>query len=616
MSNIQNELNNIKNAVFGKDVRDSIHNAIKTCYDDASIVNNNANMEVKIARGVYDTLGDRLNEVDSQLEHKANELDIKKADKITVSNLQGQVNNLVVNGTGDSNPEVVQARGEFNLLNERLHLNDLLLNKNIVLNKIQMLVKNQHCMNINGTITPVSSEYCLTYYDVEGLDVVFVDNAILSSPNGSYASYMFTDEEGNVLEYKNNSYNGEITRYFTVPSNSKYLYLGTLAESYINSQCYSVSRIEEELDKKTDLDVFNLIDNKFVIKNLFDKYSEDIKIGYNLGSDGNFYENESVFVTNFIPVTINDTIYGRYNGNVYYVCYDSNKQRIGYGYINNNGSSVISELDTVSAEKLPTIAYIRFGSALSNIDKMSITTNKQYMNIEHKMLDNKYIDGYNNTNINWWHGKKGDSLGDSLTEQGFFQRYTSMYYNLDSFKNHGVGGSKLSGEDADSSKPSMWKDSRINELRDDADFITILGGQNDGNVEIGEISKTNMDTNTYIGAYNTIIDKIYTKYNGRIQIILCTPFYVPSEGDDGVRFITLGNAVKEIGKLHGLPVADFGGMSGANKYVKDIYWGSDKTHPIEDFYRDKITPILIDTMNKVKPIDYTITNSLEYNVSQ
>ena len=76
MANIQNELNNIKNAVFGKDVRDSIHNAIKTCYDDASIVNNNANMEVKMARGVHSTLGDRLNksdekqeEISSQLEH-------------------------------------------------------------------------------------------------------------------------------------------------------------------------------------------------------------------------------------------------------------------------------------------------------------------------------------------------------------------------------------------------------------------------------------------------------------------------------------------------------------------------------------------------------------------
>lgn len=81
MANIQNELNNIKNAVFGKDVRDSIHDAIKTCYDDASIVNDNANMEVKMARGVHNTLGDRLNksdekqeELSSQLEHIANKI--------------------------------------------------------------------------------------------------------------------------------------------------------------------------------------------------------------------------------------------------------------------------------------------------------------------------------------------------------------------------------------------------------------------------------------------------------------------------------------------------------------------------------------------------------------
>ena len=76
MANIQNELNNIKNAIYGKDVRNSIHDAIKTCYDDASVNNDNANMEVKLARGTHNTLNDRLCEVDekqnslsSQLEH-------------------------------------------------------------------------------------------------------------------------------------------------------------------------------------------------------------------------------------------------------------------------------------------------------------------------------------------------------------------------------------------------------------------------------------------------------------------------------------------------------------------------------------------------------------------
>ena len=83
MTNIQNELNNIKNAIYGKDVRNSIHDAIKTCYDDASINNDNANMEVKLARGTYDTLNDRLCEVDekqnslsSQLAHNENEINI------------------------------------------------------------------------------------------------------------------------------------------------------------------------------------------------------------------------------------------------------------------------------------------------------------------------------------------------------------------------------------------------------------------------------------------------------------------------------------------------------------------------------------------------------------
>ena len=84
MANIQNELNNIKTALYGKDVRNSIHDAIKTCYDDASVNNDNANMEVKLARGTHNTLNDRLCEVDekqsslsSQLAHKASKKNIE-----------------------------------------------------------------------------------------------------------------------------------------------------------------------------------------------------------------------------------------------------------------------------------------------------------------------------------------------------------------------------------------------------------------------------------------------------------------------------------------------------------------------------------------------------------
>ena len=64
MSNITNCLNKIKTAIYGKDVRGAIHDAIKQVYDDASVNHDNANMEVKMARGTHNTLNDRLDKSD------------------------------------------------------------------------------------------------------------------------------------------------------------------------------------------------------------------------------------------------------------------------------------------------------------------------------------------------------------------------------------------------------------------------------------------------------------------------------------------------------------------------------------------------------------------------
>ncbi|WP_077711626.1 MBL fold metallo-hydrolase, partial [Clostridioides difficile] len=82
---IQNYLNQIKSAVFGKDVRQSIHDAIKQCYDDASIDHDNANMEVKLARGSHDTLNERFTSVEENIKNNSEQLDkidTKKVDGI------------------------------------------------------------------------------------------------------------------------------------------------------------------------------------------------------------------------------------------------------------------------------------------------------------------------------------------------------------------------------------------------------------------------------------------------------------------------------------------------------------------------------------------------------
>lgn len=61
---IENQLNTIIKGVFGRDVRKAIHDAIEEAYNDA-ISSDNANMEVSIARGVFDTLKDRLDDIDT-----------------------------------------------------------------------------------------------------------------------------------------------------------------------------------------------------------------------------------------------------------------------------------------------------------------------------------------------------------------------------------------------------------------------------------------------------------------------------------------------------------------------------------------------------------------------
>ena len=79
MASIQEHLDKIKNAVFGKDVRQAIHDSIKQCYDDAAVNNDNANMEVKLARGSHNTLNDRLVENEKKQEKISSQLDSIKS---------------------------------------------------------------------------------------------------------------------------------------------------------------------------------------------------------------------------------------------------------------------------------------------------------------------------------------------------------------------------------------------------------------------------------------------------------------------------------------------------------------------------------------------------------
>nr|DAZ20647.1 MAG TPA: tail spike protein [Caudoviricetes sp.] len=119
---IQNYLNQIKAAVFGKYVRQSIHDAIKQCYDDASVYHDNANMEVKLARGTHETLNDRITENEKNQENLSSQLDTntnKNVGYVNIENYKHLVNDddwtLALQTAINDNKIVIIGAKEYNV---------------------------------------------------------------------------------------------------------------------------------------------------------------------------------------------------------------------------------------------------------------------------------------------------------------------------------------------------------------------------------------------------------------------------------------------------------------------------------------------------------------------
>lgn len=234
---IQNYLNQIKNAILGKDVREAIYEAIKQCYDDASIHNDNANMEVKLARGNHDTLNARITENEdktkinsSKLEQNDIELS-KKMDKNTrdISILQINKNLGKIDETFLSDELIKQITGQTpisNILKDRsittLKLNQGTVypnNTNFIRTKNVDLLSNSQYISEKAISETTGEEVTNTAYKVT--DFIAVEEGKTYKTNQSNNMAFYNEQKGFVQGTKGGTWSAT----FTVPSGVKYVRL-------------------------------------------------------------------------------------------------------------------------------------------------------------------------------------------------------------------------------------------------------------------------------------------------------------------------------------------------------------------------------------------------------
>nr|DAU23940.1 MAG TPA: hypothetical protein [Caudoviricetes sp.] len=266
MANIQNYLNQIKTAVFGKDVRESIHDAIKQCYDDASINHDNANMEVKLARGSHNTLNDRLDEnekkqenLSSQLDKKANKSEFIKKGYGTLNDFDEKTRQAILE---NNNIDINYVLGDDNVLANNIKNNEVLITK------LDSDLKSS-IEGLSGyeTLTPVIIEgyfYNRYTYEKEAYqgfkccDIHVKEGQIFeitfSSWGSSMAPILIKDNNGNKVfsMYDGTEQSTKVER-IEIPKNSTTLHISSSNEIIIKKMSY-FSKVSVEQEKKLTLE--------------------------------------------------------------------------------------------------------------------------------------------------------------------------------------------------------------------------------------------------------------------------------------------------------------------------------------------------------------------------
>ena len=560
---IQNYLNQIKTAVFGKDVRQSIHDAIKQCYDDASVDHDNANMEVKLARGTHETLNDRITENEKNQENLSSQLD-------TNANKIDEINNLKMdkNTTNISVTQINKNLGKFDqtyMTDEFLQqiagessLNQIAADNSLTTQKFVDDAVTFDKRSKNGIKVYWLNQTPLNFNTVDGIlenkgDVLGSIKIGSSSLEGNnYVTFVNTNFP---LTLKNDF------GYIFIDWDSKTLLVDDVTnnnENYICVGWYYKSKNKYYLDTNFTVDGVSNI----TLKENSIKWNENTKINNNLKMMLTYPLNFNTITKQLEnPNGVNQfgLTYGQKTlSSSQILGFPLQLDSLGYIYFDTTDNS-FKKNNTSNPENSILVGMYYFDKFIFNMDITFTVDNKVYVPKNNLAIPSDVYGLY---------GKIFSIMGDSMVagdnSGGYpWHSYMKELLGFETLNVDGIGGTCIArGEN------NCFLDRYLN-LSSLADLIGIWGGQNDfgHSLPLGNINSIE-ETNFY-GALKSLCSGLIEKYPGR-NIFFITPTprnynMFPADGcpkgqrtnKNGNTLIEYVNAIIEVcNGIYNIPVLD------------------------------------------------------------
>lgn len=540
---IENHLNTIIKGVFGRDVRQAIHDAIEEAYNDA-ISGGDANMEVSLARGFYDSLGARLNNLDT----------IYNLSKDEINSLTSQISNLIATaGNGTIPSELSDMRTGSDGYSYLTAGDALRTIGKVVENSFKVPLKLSTGYYINATNGGVAQhtnqQYKATdYIDVGGVKTVKIDSKFSGASDG----YAFYD-----LNKKYISGSSIYSKEVAVPINARYLKFTAygLEDSAVRAfliydyntlmpvlNTLNSEQMPSKINNLVKLD-FTLTNKHYIVAaNGYDAAIEDVR----------FWSTSYINVSNLSKVTINSNFSGYSDG---YSFYDENKNFI-------SGSTTFTSTITVPSNA----AFLRF--TVFNIDSTLASASGDFTFYQLNEKIESIANGVDvNAKPNYAFGiGKTLMIGDSLTSGAYYDDTTykgasinqNIPFYLGKMLNEEVKNAGISG-----STPMSWHNTEFVKYDyTQFDTIFIWFGTNAGltdtiDADVNAHANYNDYASTNTGTYCKLIEEIKA-VNPDASIHLSTIF--ASSGDLAVT----NQVINKIATKYNLNVIDLSDLTIAN----------------------------------------------------